>query len=508
MNTTIIEQKELKPAVLYVMAEGKIQSYSLKSKMTLGRDNDAFTSDISIPSTLKNVSRHHGIFTTEKGKTFYEDVKSANGTWYNNRKLEPNTLQHLSNGDVLRIVSKSHPEQFVTMVYVEDYPDSFSWKRISLKNQNQLEIGRSVSSDIHLNSESISRAHAVLFKRGHRWAIGDRESTNGIYHNNIRLYAPIFLKPGDVIRVQNLNFLFAGNSLIYQQPKHLENSYQFIQNIPKFQMVHKDRLSIHIDERSVISHMKKIVLLQDINMDVNAGEMVLILGGSGAGKTTFMNAVMGYEKADGRILYGNTDVYSEYDTMKYKMGFVPQKDLLRMDDRVIDTLHDAANMKLKKMSHADKEKRINDVLHTLGLEREKNSLIKKLSGGQCKRLSIAVEYISNPSLFFLDEPDSGLDGIMARTLMENLRVIANEGKIVMVISHGPDRAKDLFDKVIVLAKSVKDNCGRLAFYGSVDEAYRFFDTDSLEGVVKRINRPDEGGDGLSDFYIEKYQQKR
>lgn len=507
MYTTILSINERKPAKLYVMAEGKIRTYSLKPKMSLGRENDAFTSDISISSSLNNVSRHHGVFITENGNTYYEDVKSANGTWYNNRRLEPHTLQKLQNGDVLRIVSKSHPDKFVTILYIENYPKTFSWKRISLKDQNQIEIGRSDSSDIHINNAAVSQSHAVLFKRNKRWALGDRQSTNGVFHNNIRIYAPIYLKLGDVVRVDNLNFLYAGNSLIYQQPANMEDSYHFMQNMPQIHPVSSNRLSIHIDERSVVSHMKKITLLQDINMDISSGEMVLILGGSGAGKTTFMNAVMGYEKADGRILYGNTDVYSEYDTMKYKMGFVPQKDLLRMEDRVIDTLHDAANMKLKGMSHAEKEKRINDVLHTLGLEREKNSLIKKLSGGQCKRLSIAVEYISNPSLFFLDEPDSGLDGIMARTLMENLRVIANEGKIVMVISHGPDRAKDLFDKVIVLAKSVKDNCGRLAFYGSVEEAYRFFDTDSLEGVVKRINRKDEGGDGLSDHFIEKYQQR-
>lgn len=507
MHTTVISAKDRKPAQLFVMADGKIRTYSLKPRMSLGRENDAFTSDISISSSLKNVSRKHGVFITENGDTYYKDVKSANGTWYNNRKMEPNTLQKMQDGDVLRIVSKSHPDKFVTILYADNYPDAFNWKRISLKNQNQVEIGRSAFSDIHFTNTAVSQEHAVLFKNENRWALGDRQSTNGVFHNNIRIYAPIYLKPGDVIRVHNLNFLYAGNSLIYQQPRNMDNSYEFVQKTPKIHTASSNRLSIHIDERSVVNHMKKIILLQDINMDISSGEMVLILGGSGAGKTTFMNAVMGYEKADGRILYGNTDVYSEYDTMKYKMGFVPQKDLLRMEDCVIDTLHDAANMKLKGMSHAEKEKRINDVLHTLGLEREKNSLIKKLSGGQCKRLSIAVEYISNPSLFFLDEPDSGLDGIMARTLMENLRVIADEGKIVMVISHGPDRAKDLFDKVIVLAKSVKDNCGRLAFFGSVEEAYRFFETDSLEGVVKRINRKDEGGDGLSDHYIEKYQQR-
>lgn len=88
--------------------------------------------------------------------------------------------------------------------------------------------------------------------------------------------------------------------------------------------------------------------------------------------------------------------------------------------------------------------------------------------------------------------------------MEQLRTIADEGKIVMVITHAPDRVSHLFDKVIVLAKGEKDNIGHLAFFGSVSAAMDFFETTSLEGVIKKINRVDEGGDGLSDYYIDKY----
>ena len=234
---------------------------------------------------------------------------------------------------------------------------------------------------------------------------------------------------------------------------------------------------------------------------------VLELGGSGAGKTTFFNAVMGYEKARGKIVHDGRDIYKEYAQMKYEIGFVPQQDLLRDDDTVYHTLDNAAQMKMPADTANDaRQARIDQVLEMLGLQRERDSLVKKLSGGQKKRLNIAVEFIADPSLFFLDEPDSGLDGIMAAGLMQNLRVIADEGKIVMVITHAPDRVAHLFDKVIVLAKSAKTNSGHLAFYGSIDAAKEFFDADSLEGIVKRINRPDENGDGLSDFYIEKYEK--
>ena len=178
---------------------------------------------------------------------------------------------------------------------------------------------------------------------------------------------------------------------------------------------------------------------------------------------------------------------------------------MRGSDSVYETLRNAAEMKLPPTVRGDRrEARIQYVLEMLGLSREKDTAVSRLSGGQRKRLSIALEYVSNPSLFFLDEPDSGLDGVMARSLMNSLRAIADEGKIIMVISHGPDRARELFDRVIVLAKSQEDNCGRLAFYGTVEEALEFFEVDSLEVIVMRINRQDEGGEGLADMYISRF----
>ena len=135
-----------------------------------------------------------------------------------------------------------------------------------------------------------------------------------------------------------------------------------------------------------------------------------------------------------------------------------------------------------------------------------NEYPRKLSGGQKKRLSISMEFISNPSLFILDEPDSGLDGVIAREIFTKLRAIADEGKIVIVITHTPDRVIDLFDKVIVLARD-SGRVGRLAFYGSPQEAREFFGKDSMEGIVMSVNRKEEGGDGMADEYIERFARR-
>lgn len=500
-KTIVLEKRNLQP-VLLLVKNGHLSSIPVEKTMTIGRATQENKVDIDLDARF--VSRRHGMIGCDGYGCYYMDTSSKYGTYYNGKKIPAGQKQYLSDGDVLHIYN-NHVESskdFTAIVYMADYPDKFTESRIAVDDTTaEIHIGRSGNKDVLLEDAAVSSNHASIFTTREGWAVVDHNSMNGVFLNNQKITAPRYIKIGDCIRIAKEYFVFLGNAVVYQR-----TGEQQIREVPlkKEKNFPNVPLSIHIAERSVRQRTKKITLLQNIDMIIDSGEMVLILGGSGAGKTTFMNAVMGYEKADGKIMYGDTDIYEEFEQMKYKIGFVPQQDLLRGSDTVYDTLENAAEMKLpSSMKWEEKAERIEKVLETLGLKREKDSLVSKLSGGQRKRLSIAVEYIADPGLFFLDEPDSGLDGIMSKTLMQNLRTIANEGKIVIVISHGPDRAAELFDKVIVLAKSVRDNCGHLAFFGTVNEAYQFFDVNSLEGVVKRINREDEGGDGQSDYYIRK-----
>ena len=265
-------------------------------------------------------------------------------------------------------------------------------------------------------------------------------------------------------------------------------------------------LTVNLEERTAIDFFKKTYLLRDIHMYIQPGHMVLLLGGSGAGKTTYLNAVNGYEKAKAEVVLNGTNMYKNYKEMQYDIGFVPQLDLMRGSDSVYRTLIDAASLRLPKdFSAADRNARVEEVMKIFGLTPVKDSLVSKLSGGQRKRLSIAMEFISNPSLFILDEPDSGLDGVMARELFEQLRMIADQGKIIIVITHTPDRVIDLFDDVIVLAKDAK-RTGRLAFFGPIAEAREFFGKEKMEEIVKSINREEEGGEGRADEFILKFAE--
>ncbi len=267
-----------------------------------------------------------------------------------------------------------------------------------------------------------------------------------------------------------------------------------------------DNLSVNIRARTAKDFIYEKTLLKDIHLSIPKGHMVLLLGGSGAGKTTFLNAVTGYEKADADIEIGSSNVYRDYESMKYDIGFVPQLDLMRGNDTVYRTLADAAELRLpSSLSHEERKKRVDEVIGRFGLKSVQSNLVEKLSGGQRKRLSIAMEFISDPTLFILDEPDSGLDGVVARSLFESLRGIADSGKIVIVITHTPDRVIDLFDDVIVLAKDA-ERTGRLAYYGPVDEAYSFFGKEKIEQILLSINQKDEGGEGLADHFVEKYAE--
>ena len=270
--------------------------------------------------------------------------------------------------------------------------------------------------------------------------------------------------------------------------------------------VMSEGLTVNLEERTARDMFKKNYLLRDIHMSIQPGHMVLLLGGSGAGKTTLLNAINGYEKAKAKVHLDGSDVYAEYKRMQYKIGFVPQMDLMRGNDTVLHTLKDAAALRLpREFSSADRRDRVNEVMEMFGLTSLKDTMVSKLSGGQRKRLSIGMEFISNPTLFILDEPDSGLDGIMARELMKQLRLIADQGKIVIVITHTPDRVIDLFDDVIVLAKD-SSRTGRLAFFGSIDEARSFFERDTMEDIVRSINGKHEGGEGRADELINKYAE--
>lgn len=246
-------------------------------------------------------------------------------------------------------------------------------------------------------------------------------------------------------------------------------------------------------------------LLRDVKFDAGYGDFLLILGGSGAGKTTLVRAILGESKADGKVLLDGNDLYTDFKKLKYQIGLVPQFLTLRVNDTVRNTVMDAARIKLDRMFTVDEiATRVDNVLKKVGIKELEDSLICNLSGGQKKKVAVAVQLVGFQKIFICDEPDSGLDAASRQQLMDILKEISDSGKIVMIITHYPDDAIRLFTKIIVIAKSSADKAGHLAYCGNVDDALSFFGVSQLQSIMKEINPRNEGGAGKADFYIGKY----
>ncbi|HVM70761.1 MAG TPA: ATP-binding cassette domain-containing protein [Anaerolineales bacterium] len=215
---------------------------------------------------------------------------------------------------------------------------------------------------------------------------------------------------------------------------------------------------------------KKLSILHDISLIVKPNEFVVVVGQSGGGKTTLVDAIAGFRTASsGQVFVDGIDVYRNVNSMRDKIGYVPQRDIIHMELTVYQALDFSARLRLPRGTKSLARKaRINEVLDELGLEEQRDVRISELSGGQQKRVSIGVELLTRPRLFFLDEPTSGLDPGNETAFMNLMRRLADEGRTVIMITHTTKNVM-LADKVIFM-----NTGGYLAWFGPPREALAYF----------------------------------
>jgi ABC transport system ATP-binding/permease protein len=220
--------------------------------------------------------------------------------------------------------------------------------------------------------------------------------------------------------------------------------------------------------------------IQNFNFREESGNLVGILGGSGVGKTTLLNVLSGITKPQsGEILINGYNLYSEEDKKHLKgvIGFVPQDDLLIEELTVYQNLYYNARMCLNNLSDERLTEVVSKTLSELDLDEIRdlkvgNSLNKVISGGQRKRLNIALELIREPTILFVDEPTSGLSSVDSETVMNLLKEQTDRGKLVIINIHQPGSdIYKMFDKIMIIDKG-----GYQIFYGNPSEAIIYFKT--------------------------------
>ncbi len=463
----------------------------------LGRDQMC---EVAFDASAATVSRKHAELHFSNGTCTIIDNNSFNGTLLNGRRItaatpvtEGDEIQLGLGGPIMRFSMRretaDEPESSVpaaevsadltkTMVFNLDketmVPRQAAGQARLVRSalfgpSGVLTIGREPGNDIQLDGLGISNRHAKLKSSGGRFTVEDLNSTNGVFLNGSRITNSV-VAPEDSIQIGAFVFRIDAAGTVG---------------------VFDSRAQSRVDASKLVRIAGKTTILDGVSLVVPPNEFVGVLGPSGAGKSTLLEALNGMRPADsGSVRINDLDLYRHFDSLKQAVGYVPQEDIIHRELSVYRTLFYIAKLRLSKdVSRAEIRQLIDEVLDVTGLADKRDLPVKKLSGGQRKRVSIAVELITKPSVIFLDEPTSGLDPSTEGKIMALFRQIAESGHTVIMTTHAMENVR-LFDKIVVLMK------GKLVFYGPPDEALAYFGAADFPSLYEKIEAADVKPDEL------------
>jgi ABC-type multidrug transport system ATPase subunit/pSer/pThr/pTyr-binding forkhead associated (FHA) protein len=325
-----------------------------------------------------------------------------------------------------------------------------------------MRIGRVPDNDLVLSDLNVSRHHAELRKSPTgRYEIVDLGSHNGTFVNGQKVSSQS-LTDDDIVSIGNSTFRLKDGEL-----------RQWVD----------DGLITFTAQDLVVKAGSK-VLLDHVTFPIPEKCLLGVIGPSGAGKSTLLGALTGIRPATtGTVLYDNRDLYQNYNELRYRIGLVPQENVLHTQLTARRALQYSAELRFPADTKAEeRDGRVDEVMGELGLTRHAQTRADRLSGGQLKRVNVAQELLTKPSLLFLDEPTSGLDPGLDKSVMEQMKELAHDGRTVIVVTHSVDNL-DQCDRLLVLVPG-----GRIAYYGPPDEGLTYFGQTRWAEVFQAFER--------------------
>jgi ABC-type multidrug transport system ATPase subunit/pSer/pThr/pTyr-binding forkhead associated (FHA) protein len=406
---------------------------------------------------------------------------STNGIFLNNVRIPLKEGILLHNG--IQLTIGVNPQNQVLVTYenpLEATPQKViknSVEVLSLENKTTVVIGRDRLCDFPLESPLVSRRHAIIEASPLGYQLRDFGSTNGIFIAGHRVTQQP-LQPGMVFQIGPYSLLFQGKLI------RLANTDG------NFRLDACDLI------KDVLIRGKKRRILDQVSLPIEPGQLVAIVGGSGAGKSTLMKALLGINSTTkGTVFINSKSLRENYNLYRTQLGYVPQDDIIHRELRVEEALTYAAHLRLSFDLNGGEIRTIVDkTLTEIEMAPYRDSFIQDLSGGQRKRISIGVELLANPKLFFLDEPTSGLDPGLDKKMMQLLRKLADSGRTVVLVTHATANIK-LCDRIAFMGRG-----GKLCYYGPPGEILSFFGLTPERDFADVYNGLEEGEKVVERWY--------
>ncbi|WP_217267033.1 ATP-binding cassette domain-containing protein, partial [Mycobacterium avium] len=329
-------------------------------------------------------------------------------------------------------------------------------------------IGRATDNDIVIQDVLASRHHAFLIQTPLGTEIRDAHSVNGTFVNGVRVGSAV-LTEGDVVTIGNVDLVFTRDGLIRRTEAATRSGGLEVNSVCY-----------------TVDHGKQ--LLDHISLTARPGTLTAIIGGSGAGKTTLSRLIVGYTTpTSGTVTFEGHNIHTEYASMRSRIGMVPQDDVVHRQLTVNQALGYAAELRLPPDTSKEERARVvAQVLEELDMTQHAETRVDKLSGGQRKRASVALELLTQPSLLLLDEPTSGLDPALDRQVMLMLRQLADAGRVVLMVTHSVSYL-DVCDQILLIAPG-----GKTAFCGPPDQVEPALGTRNWADIFAKVGAdPDE-----------------